>query len=85
MTPFEIMRSAHVEANGLALAAAVYDEGVAGLKTRPSRVPPLPMETRLKVISKMVRETLLNATHWSRALMAEAKGSFALGRRTHPG
>ena len=31
------------------------DEGVAGLrrdKTRPSRVPPLPRETRLKVIAK---------------------------------
>ncbi len=35
------------------------DEGVAGLrrdKTRPSRVPPLPRETRLKVIAKAVRE-----------------------------
>ncbi|KZZ23631.1 hypothetical protein A3753_28045 [Sulfitobacter sp. HI0082] len=51
------------------------DEGVAGLKrdkTRPSRVPPLPMETRLKVIAKTVQETPPNATHWSRALMAEA-------------
>ena len=53
------------------------DEGVAGLKrdkTRPSRVPPLPMETRLKVIAKTVQETPSNATHWSRALMAEAMG-----------
>lgn len=52
-------------------------EGVAGLmrdKTRPSRVPPLPMETRLKVIAKTVQETPPNATHWSRALMAEATG-----------
>ena len=51
------------------------DEGVAGLKrdkTRPSRVPPLPMETRLKVIAKTAQETPPNATHWSRALMAEA-------------
>ncbi|MFO7805809.1 MAG: IS630 family transposase [Paracoccaceae bacterium] len=51
------------------------EEGVAGLKrdkTRPSRVPPLPMETRLKVIAKTVQETPPNATHWSRALMAEA-------------
>ena len=35
------------------------DEGVAGLrrdKTRPSRVPPLPRETRLKVIAKTVQE-----------------------------
>ena len=53
------------------------DEGVAGLKrdkTRPSRVPPLPMETRLKVIAETVQETPPNATHWSRALMADAMG-----------
>tara|TARA_R110002012_G_scaffold322080_1_gene554742 strand:- start:287 stop:1396 length:1110 start_codon:yes stop_codon:yes gene_type:complete len=53
------------------------DEGVAGLKrdkTRPSRVPPLPMETRLRVIAKTVQETPPNATHWSRTLMAEAMG-----------
>jgi transposase len=53
------------------------DEGVAGLKrdkTRPSRVPPLPMETRLKVIARTVQETPPNATQWSRALMAEAMG-----------
>lgn len=51
------------------------DAGVAGLmrdKTRPSRVPPLPRETRLKVIAKTVRETPANATHWSRTSMAEA-------------
>ena len=53
------------------------DEGVAGLKrdkTRPSRVPPLPIETRLKVIARTVQETPPNATHLSRALMAEAMG-----------
>jgi len=53
------------------------DESVEGLKrdkTRPSRVPPLPMETRLKVITKTVQETPPNATHWSRSLMAEAMG-----------
>ena len=53
------------------------DEGVAGLKrdkTRPSRVPPLPIETRLKVIARTVQEAPPNATHWSRALMAEAMG-----------
>ena len=53
------------------------DEGVAGLrrdKTRPSRVPPLPRETRLKVIAKTVQEIPPNATHWSRSLMAEAVG-----------
>jgi len=57
------------------------DEGVAGLKrdkTRPSRVPPMPMETRLKVIAKTVQETPPYATHWSRALMAEAMGIPAL-------
>ena len=53
------------------------DEGIAGLKrdkTRPSRVPPLPMEVRLKVIAKTVQETPPNATHWSRAMMVEAMG-----------
>ncbi len=52
-------------------------DGVAGLKrdkTRPSRVPPLPIATRLKVITKTVQETPPNATHWSRSLMAEAVG-----------
>lgn len=56
------------------------DEGVAGLKrdkTRPSRVPPLPQEVRLKVIAKTVQEGPPNATHWSRALMAEAMGISA--------
>ena len=54
-----------------------FDEGLEGLKrdkTRPSRVPPLPRETRLRVITKTVQETPPNATHWSRALMAEAVG-----------
>jgi transposase len=53
------------------------DEGVPGLKrdkTRPSRVPPLPREVRLKVIAKTVQEAPPNATHWSRATMAEAVG-----------
>lgn len=53
------------------------DEGVPGLKrdkTRPSRVPPLPREVRLKVIAKTVQETPPNATHWSRTTMAEAVG-----------
>ena len=54
------------------------DEGVAGLKrdkTRPSRVPPLPREVRLKVIAKTVQEAPPNATHWSRASMADAWAS----------
>lgn len=53
------------------------DEGLAGLrrdKTRPSRVPPLPREMRLKVIAKTVQEPPPNATHWSRSAMAEAVG-----------
>ncbi len=53
------------------------DKGVAGLrrdKTRPSRVPPLPREMRLKVIAKTVQETPPDATHWSRSAMAEAVG-----------
>jgi transposase len=57
--------------------ARYLDEGVPGLKrdkTRPSRVPPLPREVRLKVIAKTVQETPANATHWSRATMAEAVG-----------
>ena len=57
--------------------ARYLDEGVPGLKrdkTRPSRVPPLPREVRLKVIAKTVQETPPNATHWSRATMAEAVG-----------
>lgn len=56
------------------------DEGVRGLKrnkTRPSRVPPLPREIRLKVITKTVQEAPPNATHWSRATMAEAVGISA--------
>ena len=53
------------------------DEGVLGLKrdkTRPSRVPPLPRDVRLKVIAKTVQEAPPNATHWSRTTMAEAVG-----------
>ena len=61
------------------------DEGVPGLKrdkTLPSRVPPLPREVRLKVISKTVQETPPNATHWSRTMMAEAVGisPWSVGR-----
>jgi transposase len=53
------------------------DEGVPGLKrdkTRPTRVPPLPREIRLKVIAKTVQQAPPNATQWSRASMAEAVG-----------
>jgi transposase len=64
------------------------DEGVPGLqrdKTRPSRVPPLPGEIRLKVIAKTVQETPPNATHWSRATMAEAVGISASSVGCHLG
>ena len=75
---FEIMRRARTSKPTVWRWQERYlDEGVAGLKrdkTRPSRVPPLPLETRLKVIAKTVQETPPNATHWSRALMAEAMG-----------
>jgi len=55
-------------------------EGVDGLtrdKSRPPRVPPLDMKTRLKVIAKTVREQPGNATHWSRASMAAEMGISA--------
>lgn len=75
---FEIMRRAQTSKPTVWRWQERYlDEGVAGLKrdkTRPSRVPPLPRETRLKVIAKTVQESPPNATHWSRSLMAEAVG-----------
>ena len=75
---FEIMRRAQTSKPTVWRWQERYlDEGVPGLKrdkTRPSRVPPLPRETRLKVIAKTVQETPPNATHWSRSLMAEAVG-----------
>jgi len=74
----EIMRRAKTSKPTVWRWQARYlDEGVDGLrrdKTRPSRVPPLPRETRLKVITKTVQETPANATHWSRSAMAEAVG-----------
>ena len=70
----EIMRRAETSKPTVWRWQARYlDEGVAGLirdKTRPSRVPPLPRETRLKVITTTVQQTPPNATHWSRAAMA---------------
>jgi transposase len=75
---FEIMRRANTSKPTVWRWQARYlDEGVDGLKrdkTRPSRVPPLPRETRLKVIAKTVQEAPPNATHWSRSAMAEAVG-----------
>ena len=49
-------------------------DGLRRNKSRPTRVPPLPRETRLKVIAKTVQETDPNATQWSRAAMVEAAG-----------
>lgn len=78
---FEIMRRAQTSKPTVWRWQARYlDEGIAGLKrdkTRPSRVPPLPRATRLKVIAMTVQETPPNATHWSRSLMAEAVGISA--------
>jgi len=75
---FEIMRRANTSKPTVWRWQERYlAAGVAGLKrdkTRPSRVPPLPRETRLKVIAKTVRESPPNATHWTRSLMAEAVG-----------
>ena len=53
------------------------DEDVPALKQdhpRPSRVPRLPREFRLKAIAKTVPETPRNATHWSRTMLADAVG-----------
>ncbi len=75
---FEIMRRANTSKPTVWRWQERYlAEGVDGLKrdkTRPSRVPPLPRETRLRVIAKTVRESPPNATHWTRSAMAEAVG-----------
>jgi len=67
---FEIMRRAGTSMPTVWRWQQRYlDEGVVGLKrdkTRPSRVPPLPMETRLKVLTKTVQDVPPDATHWSR-------------------
>jgi len=63
---FEIMRRARTSKPTVWRWQGRYlDEGVEGLKrdkTRPSRLPQLPMETRLKVLTKTVQETPPNAT-----------------------
>ncbi len=54
-----------------------FGEGVARLgrhKARPSRVPPLPQETRQKVTTKTAHETPPNAAHWNRGLKTDAEG-----------
>jgi hypothetical protein len=79
---FEIMRCAPTSTPTVWRWRDRYlDEGRPDLKldkTHPSRVPPLLMETRLKVIAKTFQETPSNATHWSRALITEAMGILPL-------
>lgn len=64
---FEIMRRTNMSKPTVWRWQQRYlDVGVAGLKRdkarrAPSRVPPLPMKTRLKVIAKTVQETPANA------------------------
>ena len=51
------------------------EEGIEGLlrdKTRPSRIPPLSDAVKLAVLTKTATEEPADATHWSRASMAEA-------------
>jgi hypothetical protein len=53
------------------------EEGIEGLlrdKTRPSRIPPLSDAVKLAVLTKTATEEPADATHWSRASMAEAIG-----------
>ena len=53
------------------------DEGVHGLlrdKTRPSGIDPLPEAVKIAVLTKTVKETPANATHWSGRSMAKAMG-----------
>jgi transposase len=53
------------------------EEGVSGLlhdKTRPTRIAPLAVETKLAIIEKTATEKPANATHWSARKMAKAVG-----------
>jgi transposase len=50
------------------------EDGIEGLlrdKTRPSRIPPLSDAVKLAVLTKTASEEPADATHWSRASMAE--------------
>jgi len=62
----EIMRRAQTSKPTVWRCQARHlDVGIEGLerdKTRPSRVPPLPRETRFKVIAKTLQEISPNAT-----------------------
>jgi transposase len=53
------------------------EDGIEGLlrdKTRPSRIPPLSDAVKLAVLTKTASGEPADATHWSRASMAEAIG-----------
>ncbi len=66
-----------VEAVRVALAGALYEEGVLGLlrdKTRPARIAPLPAATKLAIIEKTATAKPANATHWSARKMAKVIG-----------
>lgn len=75
---FEIVRRANTSKPAVwRWQERCIDDGLDGLgrdKTRPSRVPPLPRETRLKVIARTVQESPSNAARWSRSALAEAVG-----------
>jgi hypothetical protein len=84
---FGIMRRARMSKPTVRHRQERYaDEGMAGLKrdrTRPSRVPPLPMETRLKVIAKAVQETPPKATQggWQGPRAFRRRASAGYGRK----
>ena len=64
------------------------DEGVPGLKrdkTRPSRVPPLPRDVRLKVIAKTVQENAAQCHALEPHDDGGGGGHIALERRAHLG
>ena len=69
----EIMRRAKTSKPTVWRWQARYlDEGIDGLRrdeTRPSSVPPLPRETRLKVITKTVQETRCSSNKLSADFM----------------
>jgi transposase len=53
------------------------EEGVSGLlhdKTRPTRIAPLAVETKLAIIEKTATEKPANATHWSARKMQDGQG-----------
>ena len=81
---FEIMRSARSSKPAVwRWQQRCLGEGVAGLKrnkTRPSRVPPLPMETKLKVITRTVHEMLRDRN----ARLATPSEAAAGSRSTMP-